>query len=172
MKRFIGLATIMLLVFTLHAQDTKLGVRVGYQNTRMSVDGDKVGDTGNSFYLNVYKDSKIIPFLFFHSGIQYSQAKAGFDNGDYRINYLGAPIGLKAKVGPLYGLAGATFNVKLSDDNSPTGESAKWYDTNTFVGLGFSFLMLNVEGRYAWGLTDINQGIHNNAFQIGLGLRF
>jgi len=172
MKKIIGLAVVLIWALSTQAQGEKIGLRVGYQNTMMKVDGSKIGDTGSSFFLNVYKDARIIPFLFFHSGLQYSQAKADISGDNYTINYLGAPVGLKAKLGPVYGLAGATFNVKLSEKNSPTGDDAKWYDTNTFVGLGFNILMLNIEGRYSWGLTDINSGIHNDAFQIGLGIRF
>lgn len=171
MKKTIGIVVALIFVVSLQSQAQKIGLRVGYQNTMMKVDGSKIGKTGSSLYINAYKDTRIIPFLFFHSGLQYSQAKAKITDENYTINYLGAPVGLKAKLGPIYGLAGATFNVKLSENNSPSGDKAKWYDTNTFVGLGFSFLMLNIEGRYSWGMTDINNGIHNNAFQIGVGIR-
>ena len=171
MKKIIGLTIVLIWALSAQAQEGKIGLRVGYQHTMMKVDGSKIGSAGNSFFLNVYKDTRIIPFLFFHSGLQYSQAKADINDNNYTLNYLGVPIGLKAKIGPLYGLAGATFNAKISEKNSPYGD-AKWYDTNTFVGLGFSMLMLSIEGRYAWGMTDINSGIHNDAFQIGVGVRF
>lgn len=171
MKKLLGIAFILLAAVSVQAQKS-IGVRAGYQNTHMVVDGSKIGSSGNSFFVNVYKDSRILPFLHFHSGIQYSQAESTINGNDYQINYLGAPLGLKAKVGPIYAIGGATVNFKLSENNEPWDESAKRYDTNLFLGAGLNILFLNVNARYAWGLTDVNRGIHNNAFQLGLGIRF
>ncbi|MCY1723433.1 outer membrane beta-barrel protein [Prolixibacteraceae bacterium Z1-6] len=172
MKKIIGLAVLLLSIIAVQAQDHNIGLRVGYQNSRMLVDGSKLGSSGNSIYVNAYKDTQMLPFLFFHSGLQYSQSESTIENMDYRLNYLGAPVGLKVKLGPVNAIGGAAFNVKLNEKNSPFEKSAKWYDTNAFLGAGFNILFLNVDARYVWGLTNINNGIHNNGFQIGLGLRF
>lgn len=172
-KRFIGVVALILTVLSANAEDKNIGLRMGYQNSVMSIDGNKIGSSGNSFYVNAYKDTKLLPFLFFHSGLQYSQSEASIENHDYKINYLGAPVAVKAKFGPVYALGGAAFNVKLNENNRPEDfSSAKWFDTNAFVGGGFKVLFMTIDARYHWGLTDINNGIKNNSFQVGLGLRF
>ncbi|WP_068473452.1 outer membrane beta-barrel protein [Saccharicrinis aurantiacus] len=171
-KKFLGVLALFVVVLNAQASDNNIGLRMGYQNSVMSVDGNKLGSSGNSFYVNAYKDTKLLPFLFFHSGLQYSQSEASIENQDYKINYLGAPLAIKAKVGPLYALGGAAFNVKLNEKNNPFDSSSSWYDTNAFVGGGFKVLFMTIDARYHWGLTEINNGIKNNSFQIGLGLRF
>ncbi|MBS2098569.1 outer membrane beta-barrel protein [Carboxylicivirga linearis] len=171
-KRILTLAVVLTLFISTQAQDKSMGLRIGYQSSYMMVDNSKVGSSGNSFYVNAYRDNKLLPFLFFHSGLQYSQSESTIESHDYKINYLGAPLAMKVKVGPIYALGGASFNVKLNEKNNPFESSSSWYDTNAFVGAGFKLLFMTIDTRYMWGLTDVNQGIHNNSFQVGLGLRF
>ncbi|TLX70208.1 porin family protein [Labilibacter sediminis] len=171
-KKVIGFLLLFLAAIAIQAQEKDFGLRMGYQNSVMNINGNKAGSSGNSFYVNAYKETKIIPFLYFHSGLQYSRVESNIESHNYQIDYLGAPLALKAKLGPLYALGGYTFNVKLNENNNPYSSSTSWYDSNAFAGLGFKLLFMTIDARYHWGLTDINQGIHNNSFQIGLGLKF
>nr|WP_319397872.1 outer membrane beta-barrel protein [uncultured Carboxylicivirga sp.] len=171
-KKFLALTVALTLFISIKAQDESMGVRIGYQNSIMKVDGNKIGSSGKSFYVNAYKDTKLMPFLYFQSGLQYTQATSEIESYDYKINYLGVPVAMKIKVGPVYGLGGAAFNVKLNEKNNPFDNSSSWYDANAFVGAGVKILFMTIDGRYMWGLKNVNNGIHNNSFQVGLGLRF
>lgn len=161
------------LTFKSLAQDKKFGIRGGYQSSYLTQDGDKVGSSKSGFYVGAYKDTKVFPFLHVNTGLEYSQLGASkLDNDDYTLNYIGVPLALKVKVGPLYAIGGTGFNVKVSEKGSPYSDSAKWFDIPAYVGAGFNILFLAVEARQTWGLTDINHGLNNNSFQVGLSMRF
>ncbi|MBS2213557.1 outer membrane beta-barrel protein [Carboxylicivirga mesophila] len=161
------------LAFVVMAQDKKFGIRGGYQTSYLTQDGDKVGSSKSGFYLGAYKDTKVLPFLHVNTGLEYSQFGASkLDNGDYTLNYIGVPLALKVKVGPLYALGGSGFNVKVAEKGNPFDSSAKWFDIPAYVGAGFNILFVAVEAKHTWGLTDINNGLNNNGFQVGLSMRF
>ncbi len=181
MKRFVLLSVVLFLIgaSVLRAQEDKIGIRAGYQNSNLVSDGDKVGDGLSGYYVGIFKDHKLIPLLRLSTGLEFSQmgckAKDGaFDGDNLHINYLSIPIGVKAKVGPFFGTVGSGINIKV-------GESDKFdkldYDVNTidvpiYAGAGFNFLFLGIEGRYIWGMTDIDKDTKNRVFQIGLTARF
>ena len=59
------------------------------------------------FYVGVFKEKRIFPFLHWGTGLEYFQNGAGLaDNNKQVIKYLGLPIDLKVKPGPVYALAG------------------------------------------------------------------
>ena len=176
MKKVIVIFSLLVLgnlTFKSLAQDKKFGIRGGYQTSYLTQDGDKTGSSKSGFYLGAYKDTKVFPFLHVNTGLEYSQMGASnLDNGDYTLNYIGVPLALKAKVGPLYALAGSGFNVKVAEKGNPYDSSAKWFDIPAYVGAGFNILFVAVEAKHTWGLTDINNGLSNNGFQVGLSMRF
>ncbi len=139
------------------AQEKNFGIRGGYQTSYLTQDGDKIGSSKSGFYVGAYKDTKVFPFLHFNTGVEYSQLGASnLDNGDYKLNYVGVPLALKVKVGPLYAIGGSGFNVKVSENGTPFDDKAKWFDIPAYVGAGFNILFVAVEARQTWVLTDIN----------------
>lgn len=175
-KIFITIA-LALLVTIVNAQAKKnYGIRSGYSRTYMSKGGHKLGRSQSNYFLNIYKDTKIIPFLKFQSGLEYTRTGGTVDHISHYSNYLGVPLALKVKVGPLYALAGGSFNVKLSEKKSPADSvfegKSKWYDSNAFVGVGIEILILTFDIKYTKGLTKVNNGLKNNGFQAAIGLRF
>lgn len=156
-----------------YAQEKEFGIRFGYLNSSMNdVNGNNYGRSQDGFFVGAYNDTKMLPFLYLQTGLEYTQM--GTEKGvfDYKVHYLGVPAALKVKIGPLFAFGGAAFNVRLTDNDNPFGDNNKWYDTNAFAGVGFELLVFTVDAKYIWGLTDVNEGLNNDGFQIGVGLRF
>jgi len=175
-KVFITIA-LALLIGNVNAQQKKsYGIRAGYSSTFMTNGGDKLGSSDNNYFINFYKDTKIFPFLHFQSGLEYSRTGGTIDNFSHYADYLGVPLALKVKVGPLYAFGGGAFNVKLAEndlpDNSAFDGKCKWYDTNAFVGAGIEILILTFDIKYSQGLTNVNNGLKNNGYQASVGIRF
>lgn len=178
MKQRLFLAVALsLIALTSNAQkDKSYGVRAGYTSSHLSVDGDKIGSTDNNYFVSLYKDTKVFPFLHFQSALEYSRMGGTYQNHSHHADYLGVPLSLKVKFGPLYAFGGGAFNVKLSENdffpNTDYSSSSKWYDTNAFVGAGLEIIIFTLDVKYVKGLTNINNGLKNDGYQIGLGLRF
>ncbi len=177
---FVALATIS----TKHLQaqgKRSIGVRAGYQISGIYIDSDKVAGTSkySSFYMGVFKEKKIVPFLHLGTGLEYCQngAVLSGDNNQV-IKYLGIPVHLKAKLGPLYALVGVQPKVKLSEKISidgkktdPTDEQkSKTMDFPAYGGVGFNILILSIEARYYYSMFETNHGARNAYLQIGATL--
>jgi len=181
---FVALALFLSLSFSAQAGD-KIGIRAGYQLASFHVDGSMLKNTDNlnSFYVGVFKENQLIPLLKLGYGLDYMQNGAEYsDYGEYTMNYLSVPLYLKAKIGPLFGLAGVGANFKLSDKISNGGMdteasdsyATKDFDMPLFIGGGFKILMFSIEGRYNWGMLELNKvtGAKNQYFQIGATVSF
>lgn len=184
MKKLILLSSFFLLLFfsieNLSAGD-KIGLRAGYQSANIYTDGDKSDfDNLNSFYFGAYKDNKLLPFLKLGVGAEYFQN--GFKNDDdnkVQLHYISIPVYLKAKVGPVYGLAGTGGNILIKKEALLDGNDVidaldpKVFDMPIYFGGGISFLMFSVEARYHIGMLEINDtGSKNQYLQIGATVSF
>jgi hypothetical protein len=169
-------------VIATQAQD-KIGIRAGYQASSLYKDGSQLPDTDplGSFYVGLFRDNKIVPAIHFGIGLEYFQTGAKQDNDNKLVlNYISLPVYLKAKLGPVFGLGGIGANFKIGEKIYVDGTSSKPSDEDkskavdfpVFVGLGFKILIITIEGRYHWGLTDINDGYKNQYFQVGAGISF
>jgi hypothetical protein len=159
----------------------KIGIRAGYQIASLRVDGSKLLDTGNlnGFYVGLFRENKLIPLLNLGYGLDYLQNGAeDATNNQCIINYLSVPLYLKAKVGPVFGLAGIGANFKLGTNSTSNTISSdyvkKSFDMPLFIGGGFKILMFSIEGRYNWGLIELNKasGVKNQYFQLGATVSF
>ncbi|WP_066630932.1 outer membrane beta-barrel protein [Labilibacter marinus] len=171
---FIAIITVMLFATIINAasQEKKYGFRAGYQRSVMMMNSEQQGESNGSYYLGAFRDAKMFPFMYFQSGLEFIQMGAKIDNSKYTLSYIGVPLGLKCKVGPIYGFGGAMVNFKVSEKASPYDQKAKWYDTNAYLGAGINVIMFSLEAKYMWGLTEVSNGLHNNGFQLGCGIRF
>lgn len=152
------------------AGDKSYGVRAGWQSAMLKYSG---GDSDNlsSYYLGGYLEHDVIPFLKFGYGLEYAQMGGKVEGfGDYKLGYLGVPLYLKAKVGPLYALAGSGINFKISETDVET--KAKSTDVPVFAGIGVNFLMLSLEARYHWGMMEVQEDAKNAYLQVGLAVHF
>lgn len=158
-----------------------IGIRAGYQNSGLFEGGDKVAGTSNyaSFYVGVFKEKKILPFLHWGTGLEYCQNGAGLaDDNKQVIKYLGLPLDLKAKLGPFYALIGVQPKVKLSEKiiindekTSPADEQKSTaMDLPAFGGIGFNILIISIETRYYYSMFETNHGARNAYWQVGATL--
>ena len=173
----------MMAVNAQNKKSSKFGIRAGWQSAEMIRDGKSLETTEplNSFYVGVFKEKKLIPMLHFGGGVEYFQN--GFQSKliDYqrKLHYISVPLYLKAKLGPVYATGGTALSFKVSESNvifdgvtDPIGEKSNVFDMPLQLGLGIKILMISIEGRYNWGLLDINNGVKNRYFQLGLGMSF
>jgi hypothetical protein len=177
------LVALFAMVFISAQAQEKFGIRAGYQGSALYKEGSRVPDTDplGSFYVGVFRDNKIVPAFYIGTGIEYMQSGFKVDNDNKLVlHYISIPVYLKAKIGPVFGLGGIGANFKVSEklyvdgnSSSPASEDkSKMLDFPAFVGLGVKILMFTIEGRYHWGLVDINEGYKNRYFQLGAGISF
>jgi hypothetical protein len=184
MKRHHSLLLLTLLsVITISVQaQNKIGIRAGYLSSAFFKDGSKLSGTDNlnSFYVGLFKESKIIPALHFGLGLDYMQTGAVWNSNDDKqvLSYLSIPLYLKVKLGPVFALGGIAADIKVGEKYNgyaipPYGDqSFKGTDFPLFLGAGLKLLMFTIEARYHWGLSDINDGISQQYFQLGAGVSF
>ncbi|MCU4157183.1 PorT family protein [Carboxylicivirga sp. A043] len=166
------------------------GIRAGYQKSFLSVDGEKLTDKSDGFYVGFFKNNKIAPMLRWQSGFEYYQVKGANDFAELKVHYLSIPLSLRLKLGPVYALGGLNGAVRIADSYdsniagtlpeipgieipSLTGEPdlSRW-DAGAHLGVGFKFLMLGVEARYNWGFVDVIDGMNTEYLQVGACLFF
>jgi hypothetical protein len=173
----------LIAVFAMSVQaQNKIGIRAGYQSSALYKDGSQFSGTDNynSFYVGLFKESKIIPALHFGLGFEYMQSGAVMKSTDDKqvLNYLSIPLYLKAKIGPVFALGGIAADIKVGENytgdavNSPFTQDFKSVDFPLFLGAGFKILMFTIEARYHWGLSDINEGVSQQYLQLGAGVSF
>lgn len=161
--------------------DRHYGIRAGYQSSDLVRDEKESMDTRDGFYFGFVRRINLIPLFKLETGLEYMQAGAILsDTSERRLNYIVVPAQLVFKLGPLLALGGinACFKVdenyivndteqSLSDD-----QSSSFTDFTVDGGVGFKILMVSVEARHYWGLTDINNGTKNRYWQLGLKINF
>jgi hypothetical protein len=183
MKKFILFAIfISMMSLSLETFSQDIGIRGGFQSAGTWNDGEQVDNSLGAFYVGVFKNTKfgLGSLLTLNYGLEYMQNGHQADDNNYRkIDYLSLPIGLRVKLGPIYAQGGVNGNFKIGEnylvngtdvlnDNNKTSS----FDLPAHIGLGFKLLMINIEGRYHYGLLDVNNGNRNSYLQIGAGISF
>jgi hypothetical protein len=157
------------------------GIRAGYQSSIYVKGGDQLTGTTplEKFYIGLYRDSRIIPTLFFGSGLEYYQNGARLNDDNKRVlHYVGVPLYLKVKLGPVFALGGFEPSFKVSEKQflagvkSTPSDKANWFDAPFFLGAGLKILFITIDARYHWGTLDVYQGAYSQYLQIGAALSF
>jgi hypothetical protein len=154
-------------------------IRAGWQNSNL-VSGDANSkNTLNSFYVGINRKIKLISILKLETGVEYMIAGAEFDNDTkVKLQYVGVPINLSVKIGPVYAIGGVTANWMVHQDVTVGGQSAndgnnvKDFDWTSGIGLGVDILMFSVEARYYYGLSEVIHNSHNSFVQAGFRFNF
>lgn len=184
MFKVVALVFLCIGSLNLRAQDSdkpaKAGIRAGWNYSAMFNDGDILRGTDhkNAFYLGVFKEKKVIPFLRFGSGLEYmNNGYKLSNNGERDIHYMSIPLYLKVKLGPLYATGGTGLNFKVAESlpesallDPLNNEKTDFFDMPLQLGAGVKVLMFAIEARYNWGMFDVNDGVSNQYLQVGLTL--
>ena len=160
----------------------KIGVRAGWHYAGMFENNEMLPGTehSNAFYVGVFKEKKLVPFLRLGSGLEY------FENG-YKINdnvkrelhTISVPLYLKVKIGPVYATGGTGFNFRIKEElpgsllHDPlNNKETDFYDMPFQLGAGLKILMFSIEARYNWGMLDVNGDASNQYLQVGFTVSF
>ena len=152
------------------------GIRAGWHSATLVIDGESE-DPLSAFYVGFFRVNDLkVPLLSISTGLEYFQN--GFyanDNKYTKLHTLAVPIGLRAKLGPVFAEAGPSLNFTLGETSRKLGEDINsdpaFFDVPIFVGAGVKILMFTIEARYAWGLIDVYEGgTKSQYFQIGAGI--
>lgn len=109
----------------------------------------------------------------------YQNAFSNASSGKVKLNYLAIPVLLNYKLGSAFALqAGPQFGVLINKDKSAlqNGKNAfKSGDLSMLLGAQIKLSHIRIMGRYAVGLSDINDVGNNEkwksqAIQLSLGL--
>ena len=166
----------------------KLGILAGWNNASTSADEFDTKSV-SGFYAGAVWEHKFVPSVRFHSGLVYNQngyrlkdKNTNLENVKY--SYLNVPMIGKFQVANFYALLGPQIGVRLGgkytfDDGTPDQKikgDFKSYDVAAQLGLGFNVAIIGIEGRYNWGLTDLNKtdggaAVYNRYFELGLHVK-
>lgn len=181
LKRVIAICLIMLTTQLAFGEgDTKIiGIRAGYQMSETYYPSYGAVGSLDGFYLGAFKNNKIMPMLHWTFGLEYFQNGYQDKNFDIKrtVHTLSIPVNIKVKLGPLFALVGSGLNMNLSDKTEFMGEDVdddvNFLDIPLTVGFGFNILILSIEGRYSWGMLNVDSGDGKNQYlQIGAGVSF
>jgi len=172
------LVTVLVVSGPLSAANRR-GIRFGYIDSKLDKGSAGLYDRGySSFYVGFFNDQRIIPMLYFSSGLDYYQSGSKENDGNKLVlHYLSVPLALKLKIGPVHGIGGIHGAVKVSSKLTVLGQSSSAkdfgsFDAGAFLGAGIQILFIAAEIKYNWGLVDIYNGYKNNFMQVGLTLSF
>jgi hypothetical protein len=159
-----------------------IGFRGGYQSAGTWNDGNKVDGDLTGFYVGIFKNSKfgLGELLTVNYGLEYMQNGHKNNDSNYRsIDYLSIPLALRVKLGPVYAQGGINGNFRIGEEYLVGGSDVlddtnktSGFDVPAHLGIGFKILMISIEGRYHYGLLDVNNGNTNRYFQLGAGISF
>lgn len=194
-----AVATVALLVAVLGmaspaAAQASFGVRVGANFANLSFDPDDEDDTSTRTGLNVgaFATFPINPRFAFQPEVLYSQQGSKASEGDFeatlKLDYVNVPLLAKINlssgqnpvsllVGPQIGfLTGAKIEAEGEElDLEEVTESTDW---GLVVGMSATMGNFVLDGRYTWGLSNINadpednQKVKHRVFTISVGVMF
>ncbi|MEJ2004637.1 MAG: hypothetical protein P8X57_06675 [Cyclobacteriaceae bacterium] len=163
-------------IFTLDIQaQKKWGPRLGWTSATTSNDGDRIQGSVGSLFVGIQRKGKIFGPVKLLTGAEYVQNGHRRNGDNYRkIHYLSFPIGVNVDVGPIFADAGFGLKFKLAEsyyvDGNKQDSETDFLDIPFFIGAGARVAIFTIDARYHWGLLDVNNGNHNNYFQLGVGM--
>ncbi len=162
----------------------KLGIRGGFQHSSMyNVSEQNSGRISNpltGFYVGAYRLHTIgLREIFtLNGGLEYMATGFRIDDNSFRkLHYASIPLFARLKLGPLFGQAGFNLNFKVKEEFTLSGvdalntiDKAPFFDLPLQVGVGVKILILTIEARYHYGLTDLGGDTRNAYLQLGIGV--
>ncbi len=188
MKWFVLFAWTALLGLTatpVHAQDAlwgkRNGIRAGYQIAQVYAEDDQVDGDLDGLYVGYERGITLAAgIVSLNTGLEYQQNGHRADADNFRrIHYLGIPVGLRARLGPVFAQAGINGLFRISETYTVNGADAlnddnasDLFDAAAHAGAGLRILALTLEVRYHCGLTTGANGNQNRYWQAGATISF
>lgn len=198
-KRLFVMAAILAVAAPASAQVTA-GVKGGINFSNVKFDGEGADvnlDTRRGLIGGVFAVWPVSPAIGIQTEALYSQNGATLDdddvNGSLELDYLDFPVlarfsspastnaAFHVFAGPAFGVrvrARATSEFEDEEEEDDLSEEVKRLDLGLVVGAGLDFGRLVLDGRYRWGLSNLNDvddqegKIKNRTFSIMAGIKF
>ena len=177
---FLGLAAT-----PMHAQDVLWGkhnaIRAGYQLAQVFAEDEQVdGDLGGMYVGYARGITLAAGLLSLNTGLEYQQNGHRADADNFRrIHYLGIPVGVRVRLGPVFAQAGMNGLFRISETYTINGADAlnddnasDVFDAAVHAGAGLRILAIAFEVRYHAGLTTGANGNQNRYWQAGAAISF
>jgi len=172
------------------AQD-RGGVRFGYNAATLSTDEEGFDPKVRSGL--VVALFSVVPvngmfavqpeFVFSQQG---AKVEDGSDKATLKIDYIQIPVLGRIRLGagsPAYLLVGPSFGFRTRAESEFNGQTqsfkddVKGHDVGIVTGVSVNAGMFVVDGRYTWGLTNIDDtgdigNTKNRVFSVSAGIRF
>ena len=181
MKRFYLILIVLFSVVTT-VKSQEAGIRMGWQEAMTYNKGEIVGEGLKNFYIGLSHIRNLgrSKILSLYSGLEFTQNGYKADDSNYRkINYIGLPIALRVKLGPLFAQAGYNANIRIGEklkvnsiDALISSTKSKWCDFPLQFGAGIKLSILTIEARYHYGIVKVNNDNKIAYFQVGAGISF
>lgn len=182
---FAWTALLRLTATPVHAQDVlwgkRNGIRAGYQLAQVYAGEEQVDGDLDGFYVGYERGITIVAgMISLNTGIEYQQNGHRADADNFRrIQYLGIPVGLRLKLGPLFAQAGVNGLFRVGETYTVNGvdvldedNESDFFDAAAHAGAGLRILVFTFEVRYHHGLTTGANGNQNRYWQVGAGMAF
>jgi hypothetical protein len=183
------------------AQGTSGGIRAGFNLAKITIDFDEAKVTGDGraglvaggFVAQDFNATFGIQVegLFSQKGTEFAEQSGVFDeDASLKLNYLDFPvlarISFPGSAAAFRVLTGPSFNFKISQ-SAEVGNVELDADELPLKPFEFAYVLgaavevgrFIIDGRYNWGLTDINDEeeddeptVKNNWFSVSFGWRF
>jgi Outer membrane protein beta-barrel domain len=193
------LCTFLCTAGTAMAQPAVFGVKAGINLATVTFDpepDEDVLDRRTGFVGGLFVVVPASDRLGFQGEVLFSQKGASEDGGagDLALDYLEVPLLLRvgtaspletsfhAFAGPSIGLrlrarvTAETFDSETEDED--IADDVKGFDFGVVAGAGVNFGRFTLDGRYTWGLNNLNSleddemKLRNRGFSIMAGVRF
>ncbi|WP_411766849.1 porin family protein [Winogradskyella sp. A3E31] len=178
MKKLVLAIIAIVCLANVNAQDSRWGVKAGFNSTGIKVSGDGASITDNlsGFYVGIYNDFSISEKFDIRPELQFISVSEDGENS----SFLALPILAKVNITDKFSLlAGPQLDYLLDEDADDFG--LKRLGLGLAAGLEFDITEnLMIDGRYSFGINnrieDEFGGDQVDAkfsfVQVGLGYRF
>jgi opacity protein-like surface antigen len=177
-KKFLICCIIVLTAFTAHSQNSKFGVKAGFNNLTIKAsasDENTISDDGSGFYVGLFTDINLDDKLSIQPELQFTLASQDGES----VKSLALPIMLKYQVASKFSLlVGPQLEYLLEEETELINE----FGIGLGAGLSFDITeKLFADGRYVFGLSnrfnddlvpDEDVKLKFNYIQVGLGYKF
>jgi len=153
----------------LNAQGLEAGIKAGL--TYSNLNDISIAEQRNGFTAGVFAGVKFNDRIGLQADMLYSQQGAELDYGSFDLDYVAIPVVLKLYVtdrfhvdfGPQLGILLQEQAITLVNQIG-TAIETNAIDWSATIGLGFDIPFgLRLDGRYAFGLTEVNSPFIVNA---------
>lgn len=184
MKRLMFVLLGVSLLFSVHAQPPKFGIKAGLNLSKLGYSNNVEADWKTGFHAGLLSHIHVTPAFSLQPEVYYSDQGAEFENGnnttEINLGYVNIPVlfqynfnnGFRLQGGPQLGIL-VSDEVEVNGVQVNSNPGYQNIDFSLPIGVSYlSYSGFGVDARYNIGLSDITDGdaikVRNNVIQLGL----